>query len=363
MATSKIWVTLVMVGLVSGCISLGPKKMATERFDYNTALADSWKTQALLNIVRVRYSDWPVFLDIDRIATQYTWERVGFAKGILRTPFRGGSDQFELGGTGKYKENPVVLYKPLSGRQFMKSMLTPSPPSAVLALIYTGWSADEMFRVMIHSVNGCKNTQVEAGAHYQPDRKFGRVIAVLRDYQLQNALVINVHHQKDPDSKRDVVAATVTFMPQLVDDGSRQALVKMKALLGLDAATHTFAVEWGAVPQDSKTLVMETRSVVQVMVALAATVDIPAHDSEAGNVQKLRLHPNENQSDIDPLMDIRSGPNPPEDAFASCKYRGSWFWIEDTSLNSKRTFSYLSLLLTLTDADTPAGVPLVITTN
>lgn len=354
---------LSIVMVLSGCRSMGPSKMASESFDYNGALADSWKTQALLNIVRIRYCDWPVFLNIEQIVSQYTWEAVGFAKGLVKTPFSGDNDQAELGITGKFSERPVVLYKPLKGSRYMRSMLTPPQPGSVLGLIYTGWSADQMFKVMVHSVNGHGNTQVERGAQYQPDWAFGRFISVLREYQHRDALVIDVRRSKDAESKREVVETTLQFLPELVTDAERESLAEVKRLMGLDSGTNTFAVEWGAVAPDNKTLVMETRSVLQVMVELSATVDVLRHEIEEGRVARLRLRPKENVSGIGPLMKVRSGAKAPSDAYVACKYRDRWFWIEDTALNSKRTFTYLTLLLTLNDSDASEGVPLVITTN
>jgi hypothetical protein len=38
--------------------------VARDRFDYITAISDSWKSQMLLNLVKIRYGDAPVFLDV-----------------------------------------------------------------------------------------------------------------------------------------------------------------------------------------------------------------------------------------------------------------------------------------------------------
>ena len=44
------------------------------RFDYATAIADSSKSQNLLNVVKLRYADWPVFLELNNVVTGYNWE-------------------------------------------------------------------------------------------------------------------------------------------------------------------------------------------------------------------------------------------------------------------------------------------------
>ena len=39
------------LGVRTGGTTIGPDPVPRDRFDYNTAIADSWKEQTLLNIV------------------------------------------------------------------------------------------------------------------------------------------------------------------------------------------------------------------------------------------------------------------------------------------------------------------------
>ena len=63
---------LVSLLAVVGCKHLGPKTVAVDRFDYGTAIADAWKQQTLLNIVKLRYMDLPVFMDVASVVSGYS---------------------------------------------------------------------------------------------------------------------------------------------------------------------------------------------------------------------------------------------------------------------------------------------------
>jgi hypothetical protein len=56
---------------LTGCFTLGPRTVARARFDCSTAISESWKRQTLLNLIKIRYADVPVFLDVTSIINQY----------------------------------------------------------------------------------------------------------------------------------------------------------------------------------------------------------------------------------------------------------------------------------------------------
>jgi hypothetical protein len=55
-----ILTSLILIGL-SGCANFGPTTIPRDRFDYVSTISDSWKSQMLLNIVKLRYADTPIF--------------------------------------------------------------------------------------------------------------------------------------------------------------------------------------------------------------------------------------------------------------------------------------------------------------
>ena len=362
MKIGKINVVLMILisVIMCGCASYGPNRISADRFDYNAAIANSQKVQILLNIVRLRYMDWPMFLNIEQVVSQYTFEQTGTAKAQVRLS---NYNQLEAGWIGKYSERPVVMYKPMKGADYMRSMLTPISAGAMLGLVYTGWPSDQMFKTMVHSVNGHRNTQIEEGLQLQPDLSFAHFISVLREYQRRDALEIRVTSNAVKSTRKEKISAQIVFHSDKVNASLKDDLDVVKKLMNLNLATNKYSVIWGAGSFDENTIAIETRSVLQLMVELAATVKVSPEDIAEGCVTKIRPRPKENLSGIKPLMEILSGKEPPKDAFVSCKYRDKWFWIEDTSLDSKKTFSYLTLLLTLGDTGGDAGAQMVITTN
>ena len=54
---------------VSGC--LGPKAVRYTRMKYNEVIRDTNDEQLLMNIVRLRYADSPVFIDLPSITSQF----------------------------------------------------------------------------------------------------------------------------------------------------------------------------------------------------------------------------------------------------------------------------------------------------
>ena len=79
---------VLLVLAAAGCASVGPATVPRDRTDYIAAVADSWKEQTLLNIVRMRYGDAPSFIDVSSVISAYTFQGQVSASGQVASDRR-----------------------------------------------------------------------------------------------------------------------------------------------------------------------------------------------------------------------------------------------------------------------------------
>jgi hypothetical protein len=60
-----------------------------------------------------------------------------------------------------------------------------------------------------------------------------------------------------------------------------------------------------------------------------------------------------------PLVHIRSGSSEPAEACAAARCKGNWFWIDESGIASKRTFTFLKILFSLAETGQGTTAPVV----
>src|SRR5258705_12184517 len=112
-AAGRIGLWLVAIALSSGCVHLGPRTIAVDRFDYSSAVADSWKQQTLLNIVKLRYMDLPVFVDVASIVSGYSLQTGVNVGGTLSSKDAIQRNFLAAGAQAIYTDRPTITYVPM----------------------------------------------------------------------------------------------------------------------------------------------------------------------------------------------------------------------------------------------------------
>src|ERR1043166_2578429 len=227
---SRIVATLLLFITLSGCASVGPGTVARDRFGYITAISESWKSQMLLNLVKIRYGDAPVFLDVASVINQYAIEgSVGYTanwaqNNQLPWPYNALHSWASL---GKYTDRPTITYSPLSGERFARNLMTPIPPAAILNLLQAGYPVVVVLRLCGHSINGISSRYGGSARMREADPEFYPLVERLRNIQLSGDFGMRV--QKTGERTATLIVFSKQPTPGLEADRA-----EVRRLLGLD---------------------------------------------------------------------------------------------------------------------------------
>jgi len=345
------FVVMLMIASLVGCAGIGPKAISRDRFDYVTAISDSWKRQALLNLLKTRYADAPVWMDVTSVINQYAVEsQVQLGASWANTPL---TDTQSVGGSAKYTDRPTITYSPLSGEKFTKSLMTPIPVPGILFLLQSGYPADYIFSICVHTINGLENSYGSALTGRYADQDFTELIKSIAKIQKAGGLGMRVKPEGDDK-------AFVMFFRPLTDPGVAVELHKIKELLGLNEEAREFRVSYGSYSENDTEIAILSRSMLQVMVDFASYIEVPESDVAEGRVYATRTSAGTGSGDeIQPMVRVRSGLNEPAESYVSVFYRDHWFWIEDRDYRSKLVFNFLMYLFSMTETGGQGTAPIV----
>ncbi len=347
---------ILFASIVSGCGSIGPGTVGRDRFDYVSAISDSWKQQLLLNIIKMRYADNPVFMDVGQVISGYELEGTLSAGGTLGDKSwrnAGGAlgSFVDVGASGRFLDRPTITYAPLTGAEFVKTMLTPFPPGSIMFLAEAGWPIDFLLQTGTQAINGLRNRKPGIGAR-PADPEFVQVVKLLHRIQDEGGIGFKVHREKGGEE-----ATMLLFHTRHLTSDALKDMAEVKRLLRLNPAATDIRITYGADAQSDDEIALHTRSAYQVLIALAALVSVPAeHITEHRTVVGLA---SETEPGLPPIATIHSGMERPTDAFVLAKYRDHWYWVDDRDFLSKRTFTFLTILFTLSETGQKIQQPIL----
>ena len=338
----------------TGCLhpKVGPQSLPRDRELYSISLADSWKEQTLLNIVKLRYLDPPVYVDVGSIVASYTLTQ-GASVGGTINPSGTSPGGTALGGAVTFSNSPTITYTPLTGNAYIKGLTTPLPPTTVFATIQNGAPADSILLTSVQSINDLRNEQAGLDGIRPADPAFHRVRELLRTIQLSGT--VRLYVKEDANKQQTTV---LTFRSTGVPPDIEAAMVELRRLLHLNLGATEFKLVSAPLPSNDTEIAVMTRSIIGLLQNMAAEVEVPPED-----VAQHRAVPGceagRTLSDIVPMIRIHSARTAPADSFVRVRYRDTWFWIADGDLASKRTFAQLMNLFTMTDTGAKENQPVV----
>jgi hypothetical protein len=381
-----LWLACVSAG---GC-AFGPRALQKTHGRYNDAFRQVDSEELLLNIVRLRYGDAPAEVEVSAIAAQYELSANAEARPFFSTEatgdmFRSFSTILPFAGAGG-SNRPTISLTPIHSGETVARYLRPITLEGVIFFAETSWPIASIFRLWLEGMNGVPNAPTASGPtrSFAPEyAEFQRACELLQTIQDRGELTFRkveeevpgdpipgervtgetlieaqkagLEYKRDPDGKhwrlvRKVRRLYLDLSPRALLTPEYQELIR---LLNLKPGLTRYEVTQSTVgfieqkpdaqPSDKLTLV--TRSLIQVLYYTAHGVEVPAE--HLGSTAKATLEadgrPFDWQQVTGELFTVKScwGKRPPACAAVAVRYRGYWFYIDDTDHATKSTFTLL----------------------
>ena len=392
MRRKSLFLSLVCVGTV-GC-AFGPRTLEKSHGRYNEAFRQVDSEELLMNIVRLRYGEPSAEVEVSAIAAQYELSAQAEARPFFSTQaarIEGASVYARfatilpfLGTSGSSR--PTISLTPIHSGETVARYLRPITLEGVIVLAETSWPISTIFRLWLEGMNGVPNAQSASG----PTRSFSpeyaeflracELFQILQDRgeltfrkteqdvpgdpipadritaeALVEAQKAGYEYRLSPDKKswqlvRKVRRLYLDLSPRALATPEYQELVR---LLNLKPGLTRYEVTQSTVgfinqkpnAQPSDKLELVARSLIQVLFYVSHGVEVPSE--HLGGVAKATLEPDGRPFDWQQvtggLFTVKSicGKKPPPNAMVAVKYRGYWFYIDDTDHATKSTFTLL----------------------
>ena len=337
---------LLAAGLAAmSCSSLGHRTVRDDQFNYGAAIASASAEQLLMNMVRLRYDVPPVFLTVSSVISQYRQSTSLSLRAGLGTSAT-GDDTGSVGVGAVWVDRPTITYTPVTGRDFARTFLTPLQPQQIFALLQSGWPADLVVRLSLVSINGVKNEVSRPARRQLADPAFWELMEVMRRLREASALATRPSPEGS-DSGASLFLRDEDVTPDIAADQKR-----FRELLSLGSGQHDFRLTAGLIAERAGDIAVLTRSIRDIMLNLAWRFDVPPEHVTEGRTAESFVSPA-------PLIQVHFADSRPSEAYVAVESRGIWFYIDDRDRTSKRAFSFLHMLLSLTETPEPGLGPIL----
>jgi len=322
----------LLVCVLSGCAMVGPSSISRGRSDYSEAINRTEDEQLLMSIVKGRYGETFTFLTVTGVAANVRFKtnagaNVGFGP---NKSYAGNLVPLSAGLA--YEENPTITYSPLESDKFAREVMTPIPLDSLLVAIRSLTQGGDLFAMYVERINNLRNPDFFNPIMSESSSRFMSFVELFKE--LYTAGVLDLVR----DSRKEIEFNLVieSYAPQYA-----QKVRDFFTLLDLtmptdDAKDLLIPIYFGVKIGSFWGISIRTRSTMDLVEILEASVEVPQEHVRAG----LTIH-------YPPMglpgKDIRiiSSTERPNGMSLAVKYRGYWFYIDETDQCTKGFFRTL----------------------
>jgi hypothetical protein len=387
--------------LPEGCV--GPKAIRYTRLRYNEVIRDTNDEQLLVNIVRLRYADSPVFIDLPNITSQFEAASHGNYLGGYgnQTPGRTSLGFGEL----SLRDTPTLSYHPREGREIAKALLTPLS-SDLFIVVNAGSNLEQLLLLAINDTNDVPNApRATTLLPRVPDDNalFLRGVQLLASLRDREATELVFDTSDEPQGASDRIPARAVKGRDLLnaakdgyvyrtDNRGQMALHKRDKELYLKirepfvnspemqevariyrlipgrnryrikSELSEESAQEPPNPLGSDTLYLNMRSVLQIMTFLSKGVCVPP-EHELNGIAPVTPGPDGMPYDWTRITAgnfiVHSQKRRPRNAEVAVHYRGYWFYVATDDVKTRSVLAVLEILFALQESDGRRGGPLL----
>lgn len=353
--------------MVTGCASIGPRRVQIDRGTYNNIVRETDQEQLLMNIVRQRYLEITEYIQVASLTASYSLSQslVGSVSALTSTG--PASLTSSLSPSMTYSDTPTISYIPLSNIEFAKSLMTPVTMDNFLLLAHAGgYDHTMLFSLLFEQIGDLDVDLLNTNGlnRLTPEHvKFNQIMDLFNEmyrngfFQAPRPVVYEKH-----------LGIIVHFKNH---KGSTPQALKLQKLLGIPAHSqyilfmeHTLLealkekngilVLDDTKPKFRNVVFVRLRSVYSIIYLLGRGVQIPSRDIRAHMTREL-VNPDGSRFDwinkMKNILTVYSSNEAPEcDCLVKVNVHNHWFYIKASDRASKDTFDAIIRLLTLTSS-------------
>jgi len=350
--------------LISGCASQGAKRVPADQFDYNAAISSSTRQQMLLNIVRSRYQEMPVFLDVSSVVTQYAYERsasAGYFREFINNSIAPQSDTASIDTNVSFSELPTISYTPLTGEKFAKHLYSQVPAWIFFGGAHSGFATDLLMQIGLQRIGTAQNMSFSTVRHQrQRDNDLQRLVSFQRVIELlfvlsdEGVLEVQVYPGDEETGKK---LAHYLVISDHIPEHLRSVVAELRQ--GIGAKNHNrFLITERTADLKDDDIAIQARSVMAMIEFMSRGVEIPDEHLKAKWVIDYRLGDGGVVERAFPFI-MRSSKNHPGNVFAAVQYQDYWFYIAHDDIRSKRSLEHIMVLFQIKAPSTETSAPLL----
>ena len=344
---------VVLFGLMlGGCQTskVGPRALRSFQGAYSEAVALNENEQLLANIVRLRYRDNPVFMEVSGIKQDNAGNNNGELSGdktIMNAAKYTGKLASKLGFNSNNSSS--LSFARLNGKDFVQKLMTPIQLPVIISMFNSGWKPERVFNLCVERVNDLHNAPTADGPtpEFAPEYEtFYRWTNLLGCLERNHCIDFG----EDPDANFSDYFIRIRDV-----DSVKKEIAEFKRLAGLKQDSTMFKLKSDFVCADEKNLTLRSRTLLGIIFFLSQGVEVPECDKAEGLVTVTK-NLDGSVFDWEPItkylltIHFSESKKRPENAYVSYRYRGKWFYIDDCDKESKSTFMLMSQIYILQSA-------------